>query len=198
MTLRKTFLTGVALLVPVAAYAAGYYTNGVPQVTAGGTYYASNGVCSTIANASTTCGNTYSNELGGYELIPADTQIGGGAAPQTVAPTTFQVGALASVMSASTNLATASGGAATLSTTYGIIKSEALTTAVGSSYTLTLTNTTVAATSKVQAGAYLGAGTQGALQIVSITPASGSVVIVIKNVGSLALNAAIEIPFQVS
>lgn len=174
-----------ALFAVPLAFAAGFYTNGL-TLASSTSYYATNGTAS---------GFTYSAEVGGYELLPLDTQIPGGSAPQTIAASAFQVGALAAAVTG--NTATATSGAATLSTTYGVVTSEAITTAAGSTYTLTLTNTTVTATSKVQAAAYLGAGTAGALQVVSITPAAGSVVIVVKNVGSVALNAAIKIPFQV-
>lgn len=183
--MKKFLLLATAgALVATSAYAAGYYTNGIPLTTTG--YYAPNG---------TATGYTYSNELGGYELIPADTGVSGGSPPQTIAVTAFQIAAIGAALAS--NTATATAGAATLSTTYGVVTSEAITTAAGSTYTLTLTNTTVATTSKVQAAAYLGAGTAGALQIVSITPAAGSVVIVVKNVGTAALNAAIKIAFQV-
>jgi len=176
---------GIAAAACVAvplAFAAGYLTNGLPLASAPA-YTASNGN-----------GFTYSGEPGGYELLSLDTQLPGGSAPQSVAATVFQVGALAAV--ANSNAATASSGAATLSTTYGVVTSEALTTAAGASYTLTLTNTTITAKSAVQASAFLAAGTTGALQVVSITPAAGSVVIVVKNVGTVALNAAIKVVFQ--
>lgn len=175
--------TAVCIAVPLA-FAAGYRTNGLPLASTPA-YTASNG------NGN---GFTYSGEPGGYELLPLDTQLPGGSAPQSVAATVFQVGALAAV--ANSNAVTASSGAATLSTTYGVVTSEALTTAAGASYTLTLTNTTVTAKSAVQASAFLAAGTAGALQVVSITPAAGSVVIVVKNVGTVALNAAIKVVFQ--
>ena len=187
----KKFLLGTtcaALLAIPAAWAAGFYTNGVPVPSTG--YNATNG---SSANGGT--GFTYSGELGGYELVPLDTNLAQGQAPQTIAATTFQIAAIGAAIAG--NTATATSGAATLSTTYGLITSEAITTAAGASYTLTLTNTTVALTSKIQAVAYLGAGTAGALQIVSITPAAGSVVIVVKNVGTAALTAAIKIAFQV-
>lgn len=191
MTKFKYLLAAAAWLVPLAAYAAGTLTNGLPQVAPGATYYGSNGLTNSAGGSLF----TYSGELGGYELLPLDTGLGQGAQPQSVSATPFQISSMAAVMNS--NAATATSGAATLSTTYGVITSEALTTAAAGSYTLTLTNTTVTAASKVQVGAYLAAGTTGALQIVSVTPATGSVVIVVKNVGSAALNAAIKIPFQV-
>jgi hypothetical protein len=192
---RKVLLAGAVVLIPVAALAAGILTNGVPQIVPGGTYYASNGVITPVTNASPSTGFSYSNEIGGYELAPVDTQIGGGSSPQSLAPSAFQIAAIA--LGVASNTGTTSSGAVTLSHTLGTLTSEALTTAAGASYTITLTNTTVALTSHVQVAAYLGTSTQGALQIVSVTPAAGSVVIVVKNIGSLALNGTIIVPFQV-
>jgi hypothetical protein len=98
-----------------------------------------------------------------------------------------------------TGTATATTGAATLSKQSGVVTSEALTTAAGSSYTLTLTNTLVAATSRVFASVQNGTNTQGELTVTSITPGSGSVAIVVKNShGSQALNGTIKISFLVA
>lgn len=97
-----------------------------------------------------------------------------------------------------TKTATATAGAATLSKTAGVITSEALTTAAGATYTLTLTNTKIAATSQVFASVNLGAGTGGTPAIASVTPAAGSVVIVVQNIhASAAFNAAIKIAFMI-
>lgn len=94
--------------------------------------------------------------------------------------------------------ATASSGAATLNKPLGVITSEAITTASGASYTLTLTNSTVSATSVVLASTNLGAGTGGTPCVTSVTPDDGSVVILVKNVhASAAFNAAIKVAFRV-
>jgi hypothetical protein len=95
--------------------------------------------------------------------------------------------------------ATATTGAATLSKQSGVITSEALTTAAGAAYTLTLTNTLVAATSKVFVSFDNGTNSQGTLALGTVTPGSGQVVIVIRNAhASQALNGTIKISFFVA
>lgn len=95
-----------------------------------------------------------------------------------------------------TKTATASSGAATLNKSAGVITSESLSTAAGSSYTLTLTDSAVAAADQVMASVALGTSTQGTPQIVSVTPAAGSVVIVVKNIhATQAFNGTILVAF---
>jgi hypothetical protein len=95
-----------------------------------------------------------------------------------------------------TKTATASGGAATLSKNAGVITSEALTTAAGAAYTLTLTNTTIAAADQVMASLQNGSNTQGIPIIERVTPGAGSVVIVVRNLhASEALNGTLKIAF---
>lgn len=97
-----------------------------------------------------------------------------------------------------TKTATAASGAATLNKMSGVITSEALTTAAGADYTLTLTNSDIAAADLVFASVNLGAGTGGTPTVASVKPAAGSVTIVIQNIhASAAFNAAIQIPFLV-
>lgn len=83
----------------------------------------------------------------------------------------------------------------------GIITTENLTTASGSTVTVTLTNRHVNFDSVVLASCALGTATQGLPQIVSITPAAagGSVVIIVKNIdGTNAFNnGTITIAFYV-
>lgn len=140
----------------------------------------------------------YWPQITGYETFPADTNLSQGAQPQSVAPSIFQAASMGAAAALST--ATASAGAATLSTFLGTVTTEgSLTTAAGSSYTLTLTNTLVLATSHVQAMPYMGTCKQGQLTITSITPASGSVVIVVKNTGTRALDScAFKVVFEVA
>jgi len=154
---------------------AGFYTPGLPQVGA----------------------PNFPN-LSGNELIPADTQDVSGVNPATVAISVFMLAAYAADLAAQT--ASATTGAATLSTERGVITSESLTTAAGATYTLTLTNTLVKTTSNVVASAYNGTNTAGGAQdlsVTSVTPAAGSVVIVVTNNNSVALNGTIKIAFQV-
>jgi hypothetical protein len=97
-----------------------------------------------------------------------------------------------------TKTATASAGAATLNKNAGVITSESLTTAAGSTYTLTLTNSQIAAADQVLASVALGTSTQGQPTILTTTPGAGSVVVVVKNVDLVnALNGTIKVAFGV-
>lgn len=99
--------------------------------------------------------------------------------------------------------ATASGGAATLANKCGTITSESLTTAFGSSYTLTLTNSVVAAADIITWSVDNGTNTGGDLVMGRATAAAGSIVFLVKNpiggtVGSSsALNGTIKIKYMV-
>lgn len=94
--------------------------------------------------------------------------------------------------------ATAASGAATLNSDVGIVTSEAITTAAGAVYTLTLTNSEIAAGDMVFASVSFGAGTGGMPNVAAVTPAAGSVVIKVQNIhASAAFNAAIVISFKV-
>ena len=148
----------------------------------------------------TTCNEYVGTTLAKINENFTDLYNGTGATSQTL--TTLTTSDLATMESlkvdTGTKTATASAGAATLSKTAGVVTSEAITTAAGATYTLTLTNTKVAATSQVFASVNLGAGTGGTPVITSVTPGSGSVVIVVQNIhASAAFNAAIKIAFMV-
>lgn len=126
----------------------------------------------------------------------------GGSTPAAVAATTLSSSGLATVASAKvdtgTKTATATAGAATLNKSSGIITSESLTTAAGATYTLTLTNSTIAAADQVFASVQLGGATTGTPAVATVTPAAGSVVIVIQNIASAAaLNGTIKIAYTV-
>ena len=98
------------------------------------------------------------------------------------------------------NTATASSGAATLNAAgSGVITSEALSTAAQARYTLTITNSMIAAADVVLASVALGTSTTGAPYIERITPAAGSVVIVIRNgqSGDAVLNGTLIVSFLV-
>jgi hypothetical protein len=97
-----------------------------------------------------------------------------------------------------TKTATASSGAATLNKMAGVITSESLSTAAGSDYTLTLTNSDVAAADQVFASAALGTATTGEAAITSVKPAANSVVIKVRNIdGAAAFNGTVKISFLV-
>lgn len=95
------------------------------------------------------------------------------------------------------NTATAVAGAATLNAAgSGVITSESLTTLVGSDYTLTLTNNMIEAGDVVLASGNLGTSAGGWTMIKAVTPAAGSVVIVVHN-ASLTNGAAYTGTIQV-
>lgn len=97
-----------------------------------------------------------------------------------------------------TKTASATGGAATLNKDAGVITSEALTTAAGATYTLTLTNSSIAAADQVFASVQYGTATAGMPCITRVTPGSGSVVIIVQNIhASAALDGTIKIAFMV-
>jgi hypothetical protein len=97
-----------------------------------------------------------------------------------------------------TKTATASSGAATLNKMAGVITSESLTTAKGAAYTLTLTNSDIAAADQVMASVALGSSTTGTPLIESVTPSTGHVVVVVlNNDGTNAFNGTIKIGFVV-
>lgn len=176
----KKIMLSVGLLLGGAglALAAGMYTNGMLTVP------------------STTTGQVY-GQVVGNERLPLDTQLSSGANPQTVAATAAQVGATAVCMAGNTG--TASAGAVTINAQCGTVTSESLATAAGSTYTLTVTNSMVTASSLVYASAFLKSSTAGKVQVQSVTPASGSVVIVVKNISATtAVSGTILVPFFIA
>lgn len=92
--------------------------------------------------------------------------------------------------------ATASAGAVTLNTPSGSITTESLSTAAGSTYTLTLTNSCIGASDLVFFEAGLGTSTTGTPCLCYDTTSAGQAVLVIKNVhASAALNGTLVIDF---
>ena len=93
--------------------------------------------------------------------------------------------------------ATATAGAATLAKSTGVITSESLTTAAGATYTLTVTDTQIAASDVVFASVKLGTATTGMPVVTTVTPAAGSLVIIVQNIhASAAFNGTIVISFS--
>jgi hypothetical protein len=96
-----------------------------------------------------------------------------------------------------TKTATATAGAATLNKSSGIVTSEALTTAAGSTYTLTLTNSAVAAGDIIMATIDSN-GTAGIPHLTSVKSTANTITFIVTNIdGSAAFNAAIKIAFAV-
>lgn len=97
-----------------------------------------------------------------------------------------------------TKTATATTGAATLNKDSGKITTESLSTAAGATYTLTLTNSSIAAADMVFASVGFGTATAGMPVVTRVSPAAGSVVIMIQNIhASAALDGTLKISFLV-
>ena len=94
--------------------------------------------------------------------------------------------------------ATSTAGAATINAQTGLITTEALTTAAGATYTMTLTNNRINASSLVDVMIGKGTATTGIPTVTWVTAAAGSVVIILQNIhASAALNGTIKIGFSV-
>lgn len=100
-------------------------------------------------------------------------------------------------INADSGLATAVAGAATLSKMAGTVTTEALVTAGGADYTLTLTNKTIAANDIVIPVVNNGTNTTAGITVCRVTPSAGSVVILIRNLNAAALNGTLKISFLV-
>jgi hypothetical protein len=95
-----------------------------------------------------------------------------------------------------TKTATAAAGTATLNKASGKIATEALTTAAGASYALSLTNSQVAAADTVFASVANGTNSAGDPVIGLVTPGAGFVTIIVNNRhASAALNGNLVISF---
>jgi hypothetical protein len=177
---------------------AGWITDGMPLVgpITGNGVPGNTGV---VINNGTTIsmGGTISyTQVGAAGLIPVDTGLASGGIPQTVAATVFQIAAHAASLQA--NTATSTAGAATLNTVGGLITTEALTTAPGATYTFTLTDSLILATSPVpQVEMFDKTNTAGTVQVTSVTNAAGSSVFVFTNVGTAAFNGTKTIAFHI-
>jgi len=130
----------------------------------------------------------------GREQIVTDTEIAGGASPQSVAARSFQVAALSAAFFS--NRATLASNVGTLATTTGCILTEALTTAPNVTQAFTVTNSLVTATSDIMIDVHSGTNQYGPAAVVSIAPAAGSFVAIIQNQGTVALNGTLLLPFR--
>jgi hypothetical protein len=95
--------------------------------------------------------------------------------------------------------AAAVSGAVTVTALQAKITSEALTTAQNAIYTLTVTDTLIEAGDIVLASVANGTNTQGSPVVTRVSPAAGSVVILVANLhaSAQALNGTIVVSFQV-
>lgn len=105
---------------------------------------------------------------------------------------------MSTIHSLNSGTATATSGAATLNNRFGKVTSEALVTAAGATYTLTITNSAVKASDIAVASVAYGTSTTGMPTVCRVTPGAGSLVIIIQNVhASAALNGTIVVSFAV-
>ncbi len=95
--------------------------------------------------------------------------------------------------------ATATAGAATLNAYQGKVTSESLTTAQNADYTLTITNNKIAAGDIVLVSVANGTNSAGSPVVRMVTPAAGSVVVIVRNIhaSAVAFNGTIVVSFQV-
>ena len=112
------------------------------------------------------------------------------------APTQYTLRPNSLAIDTGTKTATAVAGAATLNKGSGVVTSEALTTAAGATYTLTLTDSAIAATDEVFASVQNGTNAAGLPEIATVTPGAGSVVIVVHNDhATAALNGTLKVTY---
>lgn len=167
----------------------GWVSNGLPAP----------GPATVNGTALTAPAGTYP-QLSSLAEIVADTEQASGAAPQTVAAYAGQVAMIACAMVKNTQTSTA--GAATSNTISGQIVTESLSTAVGSTYTMTLTNSLIATTAGTDV--YTGimfdirsvSNTKAGMVPTSYTVSSGSVALVFTNKGAAALNGTMIIAWH--
>jgi len=190
---------GAVALIPVWPHA------GAPTGGTSGTFAGIIGIGDLLVD--TTNAVTYQNT--GTQASPTYTQLGTGASVAitggtidgvTAGATTPLVALTAALLhvDSGTKTATAAAGAATLNKSAGVITSEALTTVAGATYTLTITDSDVAAADQVMASVQYGTATTGTPAIATVATAAGSVVIVVQNIhASAALNGTIKVSFVV-
>lgn len=104
---------------------------------------------------------------------------------------------MATMFSTNSGTAAATAGAATLNNRFGVITTEALTTAQNAIYTLTITNSAIRASDIVFVSVANGTNTQGTPVVTRVQPAAGSLVILISNLhaSAQALNGTLLISF---
>jgi hypothetical protein len=94
--------------------------------------------------------------------------------------------------------ACATAGAATINAPAGVVTSESITTAAAATYTLTVSNPQVAATDIVFASVQNGTNSAGLAHIATVTPAAGSLVVIVRNAhASAAFNGTVKVAFVV-
>ena len=131
-----------------------------------------------------------------------DTEAPQGTQPQTIAVTAAQVAMIACAMVKNTQTSTA--GAATSNTYSGQIVTEALTTAAGATYTMTLTNSLIGIAGAANTYPNIvfdirsGTNTKPGIVPTSSTAGAGSTVLVFTNTGTAALNGTMIIAWHLA
>lgn len=132
--------------------------------------------------------------VGGIQLVDSAGDVTVGGTLVVTGSSTVQ----GVVIDTGTKTATATAGAATLNKLSGRVTSEALTTAAGADYTLTLTNSAIAAADHVLVSVGSGTNTTVGLALDGVKAAAGSVVILVRNThATAALNGTILVDFVV-
>lgn len=190
---------GMLIGSSAVALAAGLYTNGMPQI-----------VAATVNSVLQSAPLGIYTQLAPAGLLPVDTQLANGQSPQTVAASAFNVAG--TLLDGLLNTQTSTVHAATSNTLGGVIVTESLSTAAGSTYTFTLTNNKITATTQAisSVAIYSGTNTGGTtplpagnpyqysanMTLTSSTSANGSVVWVWTNNGTTALNGTMYIAWH--
>jgi hypothetical protein len=190
-----------AVIVPALAIAAGLYTNGMPIIGAssllGVAQTAPNGVVTAIPPVTGNAVNYLSWPMAPNPLIPVDTNRAGGGAPQTVAANPFQIAAVYAESEANTTTSTAHN--AVLNTTGALVTTESLSTAAGSTYSFTWTNSTFTTASTCPYAVMFNKSNTaaGVMSYTSCTMASGVATLVFTNVGTAALSGTMMMVLHV-
>ena len=123
--------------------------------------------------------------------------FGGATDPSVTTVTASGLGTFGSLkVGTGTKTVTAAAGAATLNKPSGIVTTESLTTAAGATYTLTLTNSTVAA-GDIALVSLDSNGSAGLPEVVSAKCTLNTLTVIVQNDGSASLNAAVKIGFLI-
>ena len=133
-------------------------------------------------------------QLDSHALVSADTELAAGGTPQTVGAAAAQIAMIAAAMIHNTQTSTVH--AATINTFSGQVITEALSTASGATYTFTLTNSLITATSTPLFDIRSGTNTTPGMVPTSVTCSAGSAVLVFTNTGTAALNGTMVIAFH--
>jgi hypothetical protein len=171
--MNKYVVMGLGACAAVLLGGAGFLTNGLIKPTPGGGY----------------------THVTPDALLPLDTNLSGGRQPQSVGAEAFRVAAMG--MSMMSNQTTAVSGAATLNRRGGMVVSDALTTAPGATYVLTLTDSAILSGTTVLAEVIAGSNTAIAgLGITSLVVSTGTAVITFTNTSTGTFNGTVLVGFQ--